>query len=291
MRCNMQKAFQPFDDLFIDYVKSDRTYNMSVQHYHDGYEVYFQMSGERYLFSDDICYTLKKGDLVVLTPFSIHYMESRDIKNYERYVINFKPSQFEFMLSDEQIKALFDGFENTVIHLDDDMLTRVRSCFEQIYLLTSCSHGMYGDIRKRLGCAEVVKLMMNLRSVAVGLRTVESDIVQKEIVTAIRYINSNYSEPIDLDETARMVHMSKYYFCRLFHKVTGVTFLTYLYNVRLSKAHRLLLETELPLPEIAQKTGFTSVAHMSGAFKKVYEVSPRNFRKENKDIKKEYEVK
>lgn len=278
----MQKAFQPFDDLYIDYVKSDRRYNMNVQHYHDGYEVYFQMSGERYLFSDDICHILKKGDLVILTPFVLHYMESREIKNYERYVINFKPSHFEFMLSNEQIKALFDGFGNTVIHLDDDMFDRVRTCFEQIYLLSSCPRGMYGDIRKRLAYAEIVKLMMNLRSIALSAGKVDSGIVQKEIITAIHYINSRYSEPIDLDETARMVHMSKYYFCRLFHKVTGVTFLTYLYNVRLSKAHRLLTETDLSLAEIAQKTGFTSVAHMSGAFKKAYEISPRNFRKEYK---------
>lgn len=285
----MQKAFQPFDDLFIDYIKSEQTYNMNVQHYHDGYEIYLQLSGERYLFSDDICYTLKKGDLVILTPFVLHYMESRDIKSYERYVVNFKPSQLEFMLSETQIKALFDGFENTVVKLDDDIFARVRACFEQIYALSMGRHGIYGEIRGRVAYAETVKLMMNLRGIAEETKKVESGIVQKEIVTAIHYINSRYSEPIDLDETARMVHMSKYYFCRLFHKVTGVTFLTYLYNVRLSKVHRLLTETELSLPEIAQKTGFSSVAHMSGAFKKEYEVSPRNFRKENKskDLKEQ----
>lgn len=38
---------------------------MSVQHYHDAYEIYFQLEGKRYVFLDNICYTLKRGDVAI----------------------------------------------------------------------------------------------------------------------------------------------------------------------------------------------------------------------------------
>ena len=277
------KAFQPFDSLFVERVKRNK-YDMDVQHYHDGYEIYLHLSGERYLFCDDICYNLKKGDLVILKPFVLHYMESREVASYERYVMNFRSEQLGFMLSDDELNTLFGGMENTVMHLDDDAFSVVRRCFEEIEVLSQDARlsGVYSSIRDKLMCAGAAKLMTVITQAADTTEKLKSGIVQKEIVSAIHYINSRYNEPIDLDELANMAHMSKYYFCRLFHKTTGVTFLTYLYNVRLTKVHRLLTETDLPLAEIAEKTGFSSVAHMSEAFRKTYEISPRNFRKASK---------
>ena len=51
--------------MYINHVKSSEKYDMKIQHYHDAYEIYLQADGERYLFLDDICYTLKQGDLVI----------------------------------------------------------------------------------------------------------------------------------------------------------------------------------------------------------------------------------
>ena len=75
----LNAVFFPFSEMYINHVKSSEKYDMKIQHYHDAYEIYLQADGERYLFLDDICYTLKQGDLVILKPFDIHYMESRDL--------------------------------------------------------------------------------------------------------------------------------------------------------------------------------------------------------------------
>ena len=103
--------------------------------------------------------------------------------------------------------------------------------------------------------------------------------IQPEIVSVIHYINTHYQENITLDAAAGLGHMSRYHFCRLFGSATGATFLEYLYNVRLSKVHQLLLDTRLPLSQIAEKCGFTSTAHLSRVFRDAYGVSPREFRK------------
>ena len=95
----LNAVFFPFSEMYINHVKSSEKYDMKIQHYHDAYEIYLQADGERYLFLDDICYTLKQGDLVILKPFDIHYMESRDIDFYERYVLNFSSDMLSGILT------------------------------------------------------------------------------------------------------------------------------------------------------------------------------------------------
>ena len=53
---------------------------MSVQHYHDTYEIYLQLSGKRYLFYDNTCYTLERGDLRLTKVHSNHREHLEKIK-------------------------------------------------------------------------------------------------------------------------------------------------------------------------------------------------------------------
>ena len=78
---------------------------------------------------------------------------------------------------------------------------------------------------------------------------------------------------------SREVHISKYYLCRLFREATGTTFLEYLNDIRLSKAHQLLLETNLSIGEIAAKTGFSSGLRLSKVFHSSYHMPPSKFRR------------
>ena len=57
----------------ISYVKSFELHDMAVQHYHEGFEIYFQVDGNRFFFLKDKQYLLKRGDIVVLLPYELHY--------------------------------------------------------------------------------------------------------------------------------------------------------------------------------------------------------------------------
>ena len=102
---------------------------------------------------------------------------------------------------------------------------------------------------------------------------------RQEILDAIAYINAHYAEKIDLETIASQIHLSKYYFCRIFREVTGATVLEYLTNVRLT---RLLVESSLAIQEIAQKTGFASLVHFSRTYRNAYGVSPSDTRRRRK---------
>lgn len=83
-------AFSPHDNIYIQHLKNTEKHDMSVQHYHDMYEICLLLGGKRYLFCDNYCYSLKRGSMAVFEPFEIHYAESRESDFYERYVINFR---------------------------------------------------------------------------------------------------------------------------------------------------------------------------------------------------------
>lgn len=278
-----QTSFDHNDTLVINYYESTKKHDMKIQHYHDTYEIYLQTRGERYLFLNDISYTLQAGDLYILKPFEIHYTKSREADHYGRYLLNFSEDKLDLLLKPNERRMLLEKLEPGIIHLKEDQFSMIYHLFQDI----DNSSQKTGFLAEKLQYSIIFRLLMALTDIIrdnTGLQeTVSITDIQPEIVQAIHYLNKHYQESLDLDLVAEKVHMSKYHFCRLFHKATGATFLGYLNNIRLTKVHRLLLETELSLADIAKKTGFTSTAHLSRIFRSVYHMSPREFRKTTKD--------
>lgn len=274
----LHTAFTPYEEFLVEYVRKPGRNDMKVQHYHDTYEFYLQMAGERTLILNDICYTLKPGDLYILNPFEIHYTESRGSDYYERYVINLPASFLNTLLTEGETRLLLDKLESCVLHLSPEQAAEALSCFQRAERFRQKT----GFLADKLLCSSILQLLMFLTELTekAGLPDIlEGKSIQPEIVKVIHYINRHYQENLSLEDAAELIHLSRYHFCRLFHEATGATFLEYLYNVRLAKVHQLLLATTLPLGDIAAKCGFASTAHLSRVFREAYGMSPRSFRK------------
>lgn len=274
-----QTSFAPYDTLLVSYHESSRKNNMKVQHYHDTYEIYLQTCGERYLFLDDVCYTLRPGDLYILKPFAIHYTESRQANYSGRFLLNFKEEKMELILNANERRILMDKLDSGIYHFNREQYQSIYNLFSQLLSYRDRK----GFLAEKLQYTAVLQLLVTLidtiRELPAHTDSMKVQAVQTELIEAIHYLNTHYQETIDLDTVADRVHMSKYHFCRLFHKITGATYLEYLYNVRLTRVHRMLLETDYSLADIASRTGFSSTAHMSRVFRGIYHTSPREFRK------------
>ena len=92
------------------------------------------------------------------------------------------------------------------------------------------------------------------------------------------YIHANQGDPIDLAKVAQAMHVSVFYFCKLFKKATGLTFTEYLGRVRVEKAKQLLLNPHLRISEIAYDVGFQSLTHFNRIFRQVTGKSPSTYR-------------
>lgn len=79
--------------------------------------------------------------------------------------------------------------------------------------------------------------------------------------------------------------MNKYHLCHTFKEITGATVLEYLNNVRLSKAHSLLMDTGYSMEEIARETDFSSSLNLTRVFKKAYGMAPTQFRKRKESMR------
>jgi AraC-like DNA-binding protein/ligand-binding sensor protein len=95
------------------------------------------------------------------------------------------------------------------------------------------------------------------------------------------YIAGHHADPIHLDNVATAMHVSPFYFCKMFKKATGLTFTEYLGRVRIQKANTLLLNPHLRISEIAYYVGFQSLTHFNRVFRHVAGESPTAFRASN----------
>lgn len=88
------------------------------------------------------------------------------------------------------------------------------------------------------------------------------------------YIEQNYPEAISLSRLSAHFGLSMSYIARLFREELGQTPSAYVNMVRVSVASTLLIETNLSVAEIAEKTGFSDVYYFSRVFKKIVGCSP-----------------
>ncbi len=96
---------------------------------------------------------------------------------------------------------------------------------------------------------------------------------------AVTTIRERFWEPLTLDDLARTAMVSKYYFLRVFTRVTGVTPGRFLCAVRIQEAKRLLMTTELTVAEIAVRVGYSSTGSFTRRFTELVGASPTHYRK------------
>lgn len=92
------------------------------------------------------------------------------------------------------------------------------------------------------------------------------------------YVAEHQSGHISLQEIANALHVSTFYFCKMFKKTTGLTFTDYIGRVRIERAKVLLLNPNQRISEVAYEVGFSSLTHFNRVFKQVAGQSPSAFR-------------
>jgi len=102
----------------------------------------------------------------------------------------------------------------------------------------------------------------------------EPPLVQK----AREYIDKHKGDPLSLADVAKAAGASVFHFCKVFHRITGLSFTDYVARVRLEDARARLLNPKLRISEIAYDVGFQSLTQFNRTFKRVFGQSPTEFR-------------
>lgn len=96
----------------------------------------------------------------------------------------------------------------------------------------------------------------------------------------IDYIQSNYREPLSLEEVASIHYLSIPYLSKYFKKQTGKTFSQFLNEIRLAHSVNELVNTDKPITRIALDNGFPNLASFNRVFNESYQLKPVEYRKQ-----------
>jgi|Deesub1362B_J571_1020462.scaffolds.fasta_scaffold00175_35 YesN/AraC family two-component response regulator len=109
--------------------------------------------------------------------------------------------------------------------------------------------------------------------------TVLTHVPSDSISKAIKYIELNLSEDLSLSVLSRIANLSKYHFCRLFKKKTGLTPMKFVSKKRIERAKELLQREDITISTIAFEVGFNDIGHFVKKFKAYTGLTPTSYRK------------
>jgi len=120
------------------------------------------------------------------------------------------------------------------------------------------------------------------RSVVVRRSSEVLAVADQNVAKALRVIREQGTGDISVDQIVRESGVSRSVLQRRFRSVLGTTIHGEILNCRLRHASHLLVETDLPLMEVAEQAGFKHQEYMGAVFKARLKVTPGQYRKGNR---------
>lgn len=106
---------------------------------------------------------------------------------------------------------------------------------------------------------------------------------EQRLLRVCQYIHEEFTQPVKLEDVAKLANMNASAFCRFFKKSTGQSLSEYVSDLRIGKACNLLLgNPNMSIAEVAYKSGFSSQTLFNRSFLKKKNMTPSTFRKMSK---------
>jgi len=104
------------------------------------------------------------------------------------------------------------------------------------------------------------------------------DAYRTAVERAIAYMKVHLTEPLDLDQLARVAAVSKFHLVRVFGDTTGIPPRYFLACLRMQRAKELLLAPRASVTDVCFEVGYTSLGSFSNTFRELVGLSPEAFR-------------
>jgi len=125
---------------------------------------------------------------------------------------------------------------------------------------------------------QLVRRYSSLRDIHVGHGGMAPHKLRKAVALIDHHLSDEEEGRVALRTVARAVRMSYFHFSRAFKQSMGMTATNYIAERRIERAKKMLEETELPISEIALRSGFSSQSHFTTAFRRLAGATPKAFR-------------
>jgi len=137
---------------------------------------------------------------------------------------------------------------------------------------------LYADSLATGLAIQLVRHYSSLKDVHVGHGGMAPHKLRQAIALIDHHLSDEEEGRVALRVVAGAVRMSYFHFSRAFKQSMGMTATNYIAERRIERAKKMLEETELPISEIALRSGFSSQSHFTTAFRRLAGNTPKAFR-------------
>jgi len=283
MNNNLLKEITPLtiSDCFTVFSRTKTEFDFPL-HYHEEFEInlIINAKGAKRIIGDHIG-EIDDIELVLVGPNLPHCWKTNNCVNKKIIEITI---QFHKDLFDEKL-------------LRRNQLYFIKEMFEKAKqgILFSCAttqlvEKRIGELGSKEGFFSVLELMsiLNILSTSNDMQllsdasfsNVNKSYNSRRVEKVIEYLNQHYDKPISLAEVATIANMTEVSFSRFFKANTGTSFINSLLEIRLGHASRCLIDTNLPIGDIAFNCGFNNISNFNRLFKKRKNCTPKDFRED-----------
>lgn len=247
--------------------------HMFLPHAHKNYlELFFVSQGEGQYMVDGQYYNIRKGDIVIINAGLLHSKSCAFAKNLRSYSVGI----CDLALSGLPDNCLCAKGEPPVVScgLISDQIGEM---FRLIYLLHSDKKHL-SDICDCMALSLILLIyeMLNSRSQNESKKPRSSASATADRIR--NYLDEHYRESLTLSAIARELNVNEYYLSHIFKDEFGIPPMQYVMRRRIGEAQSLLMDTSIPIGDIADMLGFSSISHLNTMFSKYVGLPPGKYR-------------
>jgi len=246
-------------------------------HYHNFHKIIIFLSGNVSYIVEGKVYYLKPWDILLVNNHDIHKPIIDPNNTYERIIIWLQDNFIKNTInSDCDLAACFQTATKkqfNLIRLQANLQTQIQTIIHS--LEESLASDEFGS--KVLSDTYFLQLMVYLNRVFLPNQLLKDTTVSKydrQIAEILKYINLNLKEDLSNHAIAEKFYLSKYYLMHKFKEETGYTLHNYVQQKRLIHAAELIKQG-IPVTKACSLCGFLDYSTFLRAFKKMFQISPR----------------
>ena len=267
-------------------LKDELPYYPTPWHYHPEYELVLVVKSTGQRIVGDKIENFSDGDLVLMGPDLPHvynndsqYYEGNDKLKAEAIVIHFTEDSLGKNFFDlpemTQVKQLLNTAERGI---KIEGKTREIVAVKMHSILSKKGSARIIEL---LSILEILSTTKECRMLASTGFMMKNNTSGTERITKVHeYIMLNFKKDITLEEVAGIANMAPNSFCRLFKSCTRKTFSSFLNEIRIGYACKLISQDRQNIAEICYASGFNNLSNFNRQFKRITHKSPMQYKRD-----------
>lgn len=256
--------------------------NMKFEsHYHDFNKIIIFISGTVNYLIEGKSYKLKPWDIIFVNTNEVHRPIVSPDNQYERIIIWInKKFLNSYNTANTELLTCFkiaSEKKHNLLRLDIHNINRLKILLQT--LETENNNRDFGSDILRNSVLIQLMVYMNRLFLKNKIDDYEIDVeYDKHIVEIIEYIGNNLNGELSIEKISSTFYINKYYLMHKFKEQTGFTLHNYIQQKRLLYAVSLI-RNGAQISTVYLECGFGDYSSFVRAFKKMFELSPKNYYK------------